>query len=262
MMNFRPDLVISLGPNCRNAFNLRRFVGDETAYPFDWWITPVRSMLAMIRPEFRFEIVRQDLSIEQDGGTVLNRRLNLLHHHDFPRNRANGKRVEALEEVIINEINEKYRALFSRMHAKVGAASRPLFVLNGLKANLDGGLGRKILNPALNEPCADEEVIMAVQEAFGAKAYILIIEAAGATETRRYQHGLRLNLADDGSNEELPPGFGWAQPTGVFRRAYQAIGLHLADQASGSAVEASASLGNTQSGRQAAPDRAAIPAGT
>src|SRR3954451_14648032 len=137
MLQFRPDLVISLGPNCRNAFILRRFVGDETAYPFDWWITPARSMMAMIRPEFCFQVSREDLSIEQDGATVLNRRRNMLHYHDFPRNRSNDKRVERLDDEVIEQINENYRSLFSRLHGRAGAAARPLFVLNVIKGRLD-----------------------------------------------------------------------------------------------------------------------------
>jgi hypothetical protein len=239
MLDFRPDLVVSLGPNCRNAFNLRRFVGDETAYPFDWWITPVRSMLAMIRSDFTFDLQSSDLSIENDGDTVLNRRLNLLHHHDFPRNRANQKRVETLDPTVICELNAKYRSLFTRLHDRVAAASRPLFVLNGLKRRLDGGLHAKILDPALNAVCTDAETIAAVHQAFGGKGFTVIIEAAAEPMTVRHAHGLRIELAGDGTDEVLPPGFGWAQPTGVFRRAYQALGLDVAGKAGPAAKDAS-----------------------
>jgi hypothetical protein len=33
------DHVVSLGPNCAVAFNLRRFFGEQHAFPFDWWAT-------------------------------------------------------------------------------------------------------------------------------------------------------------------------------------------------------------------------------
>src|SRR4051794_12157646 len=239
MLDFRPDLVVSLGPNCRNAFNLRRIIGDETAYPFDWWITPVRSMLAMIGPDFTFDLQPSDLSIESDCETVLNRRLNLLHHHDFPRNRTNGKRVEALGPSVIDELTAKYRSLFTRLHDRVAAASRPLFVLNGLKRQLDGGLHAKILDPALNATCTDAEAIAAVHQAFGGKGFTVIIEAAAQPVTVRHAHGLRIELAGDGTDEVLPPGFGWAQPTDVFRRAYQALGLDAAGRVGPAAADAS-----------------------
>jgi hypothetical protein len=44
----RADLVISLGTNCEVTFQLRRVFRTERAYPFDWWITPLHVVAALL----------------------------------------------------------------------------------------------------------------------------------------------------------------------------------------------------------------------
>ncbi len=79
-MSIITDLLFSLGPNCKNTWNLRNYFGFERAYPFDWWTTPAKSMLQMIEEGFEFHIRREDLFISPttEHNTVYNYKLNLL----------------------------------------------------------------------------------------------------------------------------------------------------------------------------------------
>lgn len=79
------DLAISLGPNCQTAFQLRRITGNEHAFPFDWWVTPLHSVARIVEAEFRLEIEPGNLVPTPDGRAILNRAFDVLHFHDFPR---------------------------------------------------------------------------------------------------------------------------------------------------------------------------------
>ncbi|MEI9965318.1 MAG: DUF1796 family putative cysteine peptidase [Caulobacteraceae bacterium] len=41
--------VASLGRRCRTTHRLRRFFGFDTAFPFDWWITPLDGAVRFLR---------------------------------------------------------------------------------------------------------------------------------------------------------------------------------------------------------------------
>ncbi len=50
------DLVFSPGPQLQEQLAPSQLLRCERAYAFDWWITPARSMLAMLEPGFRFHL--------------------------------------------------------------------------------------------------------------------------------------------------------------------------------------------------------------
>jgi hypothetical protein len=47
------QLFMSLGTNCEAAYHVRRYFAFETAFPFDWWITPVRLVSGLTLSGFR-----------------------------------------------------------------------------------------------------------------------------------------------------------------------------------------------------------------
>lgn len=75
--------VVSLGHRCATAANVRRFFGFGEAFPFDWWITPHESLLAVLRSPV-VDVVYDGLEVCLDGQSVRNR-LGILLHHEFPR---------------------------------------------------------------------------------------------------------------------------------------------------------------------------------
>lgn len=218
-----PDLVMSLGPNCRNAWNVRDWFKFERAYPFDWWITPTKSMLKMIDPGFELAITREDLVVTQSSGpgienSVFNRKLNILQHHDFVRNK--DRQVEVINDADIEKLNSKYRHLFSRMHEDIHKAARPLFILNGLTNRLAAQLDKQALQPHGSAQIEFTETVDAIREYFGPKSCVLVI-AAGEEEFEEYGNSVRLCIPDDGTR----PKGGYAEPVNVFRRGFAKLEL-------------------------------------
>jgi len=70
----QPDRFISLGRTCEVAFHIRRRLGLERAYPFDWWITPLSAIAPLLRSGFDLDISRDNLMVPDERNTVINKR--------------------------------------------------------------------------------------------------------------------------------------------------------------------------------------------
>jgi hypothetical protein len=216
-----PDLVVSLGPSCRNTWNIRDYFQTQYALPFDWWITPVKSMLRMLDHDFSLNVVRDDLCITENGGSVYNRRLNVLHHHDFDRV---GPHVKVITDEGIEKLNSKYTYLFARFRRDIASSERPLAVLNGISRGWpvttpDGGT-----NADLNGDMEPQAVVDAIRSKLGKKVNVAII-AAGPASTRELEGGRMIVAPDRGEREGLPPGQIYAEPVHIHREAFMALGL-------------------------------------
>ena len=78
------DYALSLGPNCRAKYHLRRRFGfGSPNCVFDWQVTPPAALQAYIEQDFNGMYERDDLYIK--NGCVFNRRYNTSHQHEFPR---------------------------------------------------------------------------------------------------------------------------------------------------------------------------------
>jgi hypothetical protein len=212
------DLAVSLGPNCRSTWNLRQHLGVAQSYPFDWWITPSRSMLRMIEPGFRFELERTDLHViaQADGGeTVYNARHHLLHHHDFPRDAQ--RRQLPLTEEAIDKVRDQYTRRFERFQRQMGQAKRPLCVLNGTYAGWPG-LADLPMPADLNRAIDEAELAEAIRARLGAHVTVLFI-LEGNERLLRADWGASLRWPDDGTRS-APRGSGYAEPVNIFTRAY------------------------------------------
>lgn len=227
------DLIFSLGPNCRNAWNLREYFSTERAYPFDWWITPAKSMLRLLDRDFTFQVHRDDLVISKpgpSGNTVYNRRLNLFHHHDFAR--VNDV-VECITDEAIAQINVKYRALFLRFWEDLDRASNPVAVVNGIEPGWPSGYVPGEADPAVNGPIEAQALVDAVRARLGEKLRVVIVNI-GERHTQPLDGGNLIQLPDRGTREAaLPPYLGWVEPVHVFREAYETLGIALELQATG-----------------------------
>lgn len=78
--------IVGLGGRCAVAYNLRRFFDFDTAYPFDWWITPVPAVLKYLRrpdPDYLYD--PRLLRLMPRGKAVRHRELRIQLSHEFPR---------------------------------------------------------------------------------------------------------------------------------------------------------------------------------
>lgn len=122
------DLVISLGTNCEVSFNIRNTFGTERAYPFDWWITPLQSVAAIVRDRFALDVAAHNLVHAGTPASIMNRKYGLLHHHDFGHVSADARDESWMS--LIPAVADKYRALGERFFADVASARDVLFVVN------------------------------------------------------------------------------------------------------------------------------------
>ena len=74
--------IISLGPNCMVAYQIRRFFNVSKGYPFDWWITPYDGLIKVIDFLSVDDLFcEKRIRITDDGNTVLNPDYNIFYHH-------------------------------------------------------------------------------------------------------------------------------------------------------------------------------------
>lgn len=115
--------VISLGPSCETAWQIRQVVDQPEAYVFDWVIAPASSVAQAIRTDYAKIVEPDRLVFKSDAGLdhpyVLDTATNIEYHHDF-RNEPDF--METYENV-----KGKYDYLIDRMR-KTLDRSAVLFV--------------------------------------------------------------------------------------------------------------------------------------
>jgi hypothetical protein len=78
--------VVSLGPNCMVAYQVRRFLLIGTSYPFDWWVTPFGGLIKTLEHLSVEDLFNENkLQIVNSGDSVSNPDYDILYHHDFDR---------------------------------------------------------------------------------------------------------------------------------------------------------------------------------
>ncbi|MHB1348531.1 MAG: glycosyltransferase [Desulfobulbaceae bacterium] len=222
----RSDLIISLGPDCLNTWNLRSYFGIERAYPFDWWITPAKSMLMMIEPGFSFHLSRGDLRITSPDvhNTVYNYKLNILQHHDFHRHwEGHPGVIFSITDEEIENLNCKYIRLFKRLGQDIRNASNPVAVLSGSFGGWSSEVKGIPANQGLNGYIPPVELAREVRDRLGKKLKLAFI-TVGETKFEDYEWGWEIRLPDTGGRENIQ-GIEWAEPIHVYRKAYRQIGL-------------------------------------
>ena len=129
------DRVVSLGANCEAVCNIRSYYRSERAFPFDWWITPYNALIALLKSRFEGLLDPHNLVVTDDMRSVRCNRFNILHHHDFLRDK-DGKIVIDIEPQI-QSLREKYKFLIDRFYQEC-QTGRTLFVRNrtGFDPNL------------------------------------------------------------------------------------------------------------------------------
>jgi hypothetical protein len=139
IMNFTEYEIVPLGVNCAAAHFLRRQQLRKTAYPFDWIVSPISSVAALLDDSFldyfnevNFEylpVVNRTL-YNEDGSAlevseglvtpVICKKYKLLFPHDFSD--------DASEE--FDRIKGKYSRRVERLHTLLRSKGKLLFIVN------------------------------------------------------------------------------------------------------------------------------------
>ena len=123
LMDSQYDHVISLGRGCQPAYQIRRILGIETAYPFDWILTTDLGLLALIETRLDGFFSRDRLGVAKNG-LIVDLPTETQFAHEFPtgtdfdsRYEMNAGRFEMLAHRWNELLNSKQRILFVRQHA-------------------------------------------------------------------------------------------------------------------------------------------------
>lgn len=122
--------IVSLGARCQTTHNIRRHFNHSSGFPFDWWITPLEGLLAILsRPDAEWLYQSNLLERIEDGLTVIHRPTGIQLHHEFPR--ENGNVVPNYLD-FIEKPKARTAALFSKLLAlNDNASENILFVREG-----------------------------------------------------------------------------------------------------------------------------------
>lgn len=129
------DHIVGLGHDCRLAYNLRRTFGFERAFPFDWWVTPLPSLVAFLHDpsiERLYDPARLE-PVMIDGAifAIRNADYDIELHHEFPRDRKSAVVADWREH--IGQARARSDYLLSRLLA-LPEGSRTLFVRSTKKS--------------------------------------------------------------------------------------------------------------------------------
>lgn len=105
--------VVSIGSNCEVTWNIRNYFNVDRAYPFDWWMTPFKSMIELLDNRFSGLFKARNIYVPPDRKTVIDKRYNLMYHHDFQRDADGLVVLDSIDEQLI-KLKEKYEFLSHR----------------------------------------------------------------------------------------------------------------------------------------------------
>lgn len=120
--------IVSLGSNCEITGNIRLYFQVEEAYPFDWWIVPHHALLKILNDKFSGLFDEHNIVVAEDKNSVIDKKYNMLYHHDFNRDENDNIIVDSLVSQLPN-LKEKYRHLQQRFITGL-AGKKVLFIRN------------------------------------------------------------------------------------------------------------------------------------
>ena len=111
--------MVSLGRHCQPAYQLRRFTGQQTAFPFDWAISPFAVVTRLLRTDFCGAFLYPGLQIIEDGQVVLDKSTGMAYRHAFSRDQDTGRITRAILEREYASQYEKHLFLLERWRSVV-----------------------------------------------------------------------------------------------------------------------------------------------
>ncbi len=136
--------VVSLGGDCAVAHNIRRSFGTDTAYCFDWWLTPAQGAAMLLeRPEVDrlYDPASLDAYIN-DGGvpSVRNRDLGIQFFHEFARTHEGDRVVLTNAEQDLAKARSRTARLIDRLVALDAPGNRIAFIRTARRDDTRAGL--------------------------------------------------------------------------------------------------------------------------
>ena len=119
---------MSLGSNCEITGNIRSYFKIEEAYPFDWWMTPYHALLKILDNNFDGLFEEQNIIVPHDKLSIIDKKYNILYHHDFERDKEGLIVTDNLELQLLH-LKEKYHYLQQRFITKL-SGKKILFIRN------------------------------------------------------------------------------------------------------------------------------------
>lgn len=234
----RFDAIISAGPRCSTAWHLRRVFELEKAYPFDWWVTPLQSLIRLLLEGQSFEFDPDDLVVldTTHGETVLNQRWLLQHHHDFRRDPDERIDRSDLNPESLAALNQKYQFLFNRFRQQIGEARSPLLVI-GEHLSLDQWCQQlsnlpvaslELIARSRPEPSI-EDVVAGLREFLNPRLTILFCDAGDPACWSPSDGLIRLRSHPIKSrvDHQLQDHHDWIQPLLAWDLRWQMLANHL-----------------------------------
>lgn len=134
--------VVSLGAYCAAAHNIRRFYGVETAYCFDWWVTPLTGLAKFFENPDADALYRStDLQpVVNDAGipVIINRHIGIEYFHEFKvTGTEDGPRVAASFDEDVPKARDRTAALIKRLMALNAAGNRIAFLRTAFPRDFD-----------------------------------------------------------------------------------------------------------------------------
>ena len=232
------DCVISAGPRCSTAWHLRRVLNREQAYPFDWWVTPLQSLVHLLLAPRDFSIKPEDLIITNalNGEIVLNQRWLLQHDHDFRRLENGRIDPDGLNFETFSDLNQKYKFLFQRLHDQISIAQTPLLVISEHltleqwhQQLIDPPLGLKdVVARSCQEPQL-EVVVATLREFLNPKLTILLCEQGDPGCWSPFDGLIRVcsRPVKSSVDHQLADHYDWIQPLLAWDLRWQMLANYL-----------------------------------
>ncbi len=123
--------IVSLGYRCRTTHRLKQHFGFDRAFPFDWWVTPLKGATSFLEDWDVDALYDPDVLHERYDGDHLvylkHERYGIKLRHEFP-NRAGAKSVTPAWRECLDDARARTRHLMDRFERLNQIGRRVLFV--------------------------------------------------------------------------------------------------------------------------------------
>jgi hypothetical protein len=132
------DYVISLGASCRVTWNLRKAFDFSTAFPFDWWVTPIAAVVSVIEGCDASHLYDPELLVERSSrsgeiSTIEHCGLGIGLHHEFPKSLGdNGEFILPDWRNHLEKPKLRTQFLLERLYSLNRPGIKLLFVRHGV----------------------------------------------------------------------------------------------------------------------------------
>ena len=179
--------VIPIGMNCEVAHQLRELGARSDAYPFDWTVTPMRSVIELVENEFDDFLEERNLTflpavprmLFQDDGSVVKisnelvtpvvcRRYSILFPHDFS--------VKGVED--LPDVRTKYARRIERFRNALSSNQRMILSFVNHPPNEWQAAQYHLADVSFDQP-ADGDLSDVLRSALLEKPNIQVLSLAG-----------------------------------------------------------------------------------